>query len=372
MKIAIEARPARWARGTGIGNYTYCLLNILKHIRKDHQFTFLWPDEDLADIPFSRPFTFCPVGKVDQDEERLIPQWLEMEDVDVYHLPQNGLRFPKKSNVPTVVTVHDLIPYIYPEMVRRSYLERFVDEMPEIISRADRIVTVSESARQDIIRLFSVDNYNKIVVIPSAPSSRYRPRPKDKCRNYLNYKYKLNHPYLLYVGGLNPRKNVAELIYAYQGIKRSLPGQHQLVIPGADGRHRQDLEGLVKQLNLKGDVIFPGFVPEKDLPLFYNGADLFVYPSLYEGFGLPPLEAMASEVPVVASNASSVPEVTGDAAVLVHPKDTLSLSKAIFKALTDEELRHNLIENGKKRVKRYRWIDIGRSFLSLYESLISP
>jgi glycosyltransferase involved in cell wall biosynthesis len=370
LKIAIEARPARWARGTGIGNYTYCLLNTLRHIREDHQFTFLWPDEVLTDIPFSHPFTFCPVGKIDQDEERLIPQWLETENVDVYHLPQNGLRLPKKTHVHIVVTVHDLIPYIYPEMVRRSYLERFVDEMPEIVHRADRIVTVSESARQDIIRLFNAENPNKIVVIPSAPSSRYHPRPKDKCRNYLFNRYKLGHPYLLYVGGLNPRKNVAELIYAYRQVKKSLPGQHQLVIPGADGRHRQDLEGLVKQLNLKEDVVFPGFVPDRELPLFYNGADLFVYPSLYEGFGLPPLEAMASEVPVIASNASSIPEVTGEAAVLVHPKDTLALSKAIYKTLTDEELRHNLIEYGKKQVKQFRWINIGRSLISLYGSLM--
>lgn len=369
MKIAIDARTAKWSKGTGIGNYTHYLLKSLGHLGKAHQFTFLWPDETINTIPFPSGFSYRSVGKIDREEERIIPQWLREERVDLYHLPQNGLRFPKDSGVPTIVTVHDLIPYIMPEMVRRTYLERFIDEMPEIVSRSHAIVTVSECARQDIIRLFHA-NADKIHVIPSAPSPIYRQRSKASAQSYLHRKYGIQYPFLLYVGGLNPRKNVAQLIWAFSKVYLELPHHHQLVIPGDDGRHREELQSLVNNLHLNDDVIFPGFVPDSDLPYFYNASDLFVYPSLYEGFGLPPLEAMASGTPVIASNQSSLPEVVGEAALMVHPMDSLGLSQEIYRVLNNAELRASLIASGLERVKKFRWTRIGQEFIRLYERYI--
>lgn len=366
MHIAFEARPIRWAYGTGIGNYTYHLLKALRHLGKNHSFTFLWPDDDITALPFPRSYTHCAVGKIDRDEERLIPQWLQKEKADLYHLPQNGLRFPKEKTVPIIVTVHDLIPYLLPDLVKRSYLLRFIDEMPEIIDRADLIVTVSECARQDTLRLFKTAP-EKVVSVPSAPSPLYRPRPKDKCRNFLKKKYGITSPFILYVGGLNPRKNVAGLIWSYHKIRHYLPRQQQLVILGGAGRHREELEQLTLHLRLTEDIIFPGFLPEQDIPLFYNAADLFVYPSLYEGFGLPPIEAMASGTPVITSTSSSLPEVTGDAALHIPPLDTLGLAEAIHEVLSNSDLQSSLIQKGFERSKRYRWSKIGRSFLDLYK-----
>ncbi|HHZ19926.1 MAG TPA: glycosyltransferase family 4 protein [Firmicutes bacterium] len=365
MRIAFEARPIRWAYGTGIGNYTYHLLKALRHLGKNHTFTFLWPDDDLSGLPFSGKFSHCAVGKIDRDEERLIPQWLQREKADVYHLPQNGLRFPKEKTVPVIVTVHDLIPYLLPDLVRRSYLLRFLDEMPDIIDRADLIVTVSECARQDIIRLFKTTP-DKIVTVPSAPSPLYRPRPKEKCRLFLKRKYGIANPFILYVGGLNPRKNVAGLIWSYHKIRHCLPGHQQLVILGGAGRHREDLEQLAHHLGLAGDVVFPGFAPDQDLPFFYNAADLFVYPSLYEGFGLPPIEAMASGTPVITSDCSSLPEVTGDAALHIPPLDTMGLAEAMYQVLSSQELQSTLVQKGFAQAKRYRWSRIGQQMLSLY------
>lgn len=366
MKIAMDARTAKWSKGTGIGNYTYSLIKAFGHLRAAHQFTFLWPDQSIAEIPFPKTFTHQSIGKVDQEEESLIPKWLYSENVDLYHLPQNGLRFPKEITVPVIVTIHDLIPYIMPEMVRRTYLQRFIDEMPEIVDKAALIVTVSECARQDILHLFHTSP-EKVIVVPSAPSPIYRRRSKTDAQTYLRRKYGIRHPYLLYIGGLNPRKNVAQLIWAYSKVYRDLPEGQQLIIPGEDGRHREDLQNLVSYLHLQDDVIFPGFVPDVDLPFFYNAADLFVYPSLYEGFGLPPLEAMASGIPVIASNQSSIPEVVGDAAILIHPRDTMGLCEAIYKALNDQSLRGMMTVKGLERARKYRWTRIGQEFLRLYE-----
>lgn len=370
MRIAIEARPIRWALGTGIGNYTYFLIKSLNHLGARHRFSFLWPDDDLTGLPFHGYYSHYPVGKIDRDEDRLIPQWLRSEKSEVFHLPQNGIRFPNAKTIPVIITLHDLIPYLLPEMVRRSYLLRFLDEMPEIIERAALIVTVSECARQDVLRLFG-PRPDKVVVVPSAPDPRYRPRPKHECFQYVRKKYNLQYPYILYVGGLNPRKNVAQLIWAYRQVRHELPGLQQLVIPGEPGRHQEDLRKLVDQLHLTEDVVFPGFVDQRDIPYLYNAADLFTYPSLYEGFGLPPLEAMASGVPVITSNVSSLPEVSGDAAVQVDPMDSNALAKAIFEVLTNEELRGSLTERGFKRAKEYRWTKIGLAFLGLYERFSS-
>ena len=197
--------------------------------------------------------------------------------------------------------IHDLIPYFLPEMVRSSFLKRFVNEMPLIVERADRIITVSQASKNDIIKIFNV-NAQKITVIPSAPASIYHKLPPEVIHQKLVSQYGIKKPYILYIGGLNPRKNINELIYAFSKVYRDLPRSHQLLIFGPSGQHSERLQWLVKALGLESEVIFPGFVSSGDLPLFYNGADLFVYPSLYEGFGLPPIEAMACGTPVITSN----------------------------------------------------------------------
>jgi glycosyltransferase involved in cell wall biosynthesis len=172
------------------------------------------------------------------------------------------------------------------------------------------------------------------------------------------------------VGGLNPRKNIAELIYAYSKIYRDLPGGQQLLIFGPNGQHLDRLQLLVKSLSLEEAVRFPGFVPSEDLPLFYNGADLFVYPSLYEGFGLPPIEAMACGTPVITSNVSSLPEVVGDAAVQINPYDTLELADTIFQVLTIERLRESLIKKGLEHCRKYDWTRIAGQILAVYQDTV--
>jgi glycosyltransferase involved in cell wall biosynthesis len=371
LKIAIEARPIKWSYGTGIGNYTYCLLDKLNEIDQVNDYTFLWPDRHPEPfIPMQRPYSFYTLPKDDRREELEIPLWLQQEGADLYHLPQNGFRAPKNTASKIVVTIHDLIPYILPEMVRPSFLKRFITEMPDIIAVSDHIITVSSAAKQDIIRLFSV-NPAKISVVPSAPAAIYRRLPAAMVTRELRQKYRLKRPYILYVGGLNPRKNVVELIYAYSKINRELPAGQLLVIPGAAGRHLQKLQTMVSALDLEEHIVFPGFVISDDLPLLYNGADLFVYPSLYEGFGLPPIEAMACGTPVIAANTSSLPEVAGEAALLVDPRDTLKLAETIWQVLTDPELAAALSAKGLARCQKYTWAANAAQILQIYRQTVN-
>lgn len=371
MKIGIEARPIRWSYGTGIGNYTYDLIAKFAEIDAVNDYTFLWPDDDpLPWIPFPRKYGYYFLPKDDERETLEMPYWLTKEGVDVFHLPQNGFRIPELESCKIIVTIHDLIPYILPEMVRPSFLKRFIHEMPYIVERADRIITVSTTSKTDIVKIFKI-NPAKITVIPSAPSSAYQQLPKEETRQKLRNQYGIKKPYILYVGGLNPRKNITELIYAYSKICRELPGNRQLLIFGPNGQHLDRLRLLAKSLNLEETVLFPGFVPSQDLPLFYNGADLFVYPSLYEGFGLPPIEAMACGTPVITSNVSSLPEVVGDAAVQINPYDTLELADAIFRVLTDEMLRESLIKKGLEHRLKYNWNKIAGEILAVYQDAVN-
>lgn len=371
MKIAIEARPVKWSFGTGIGNYTYSLISKLSEIDSENDYTFLCPDDQPKNyIPFNRNYSFYALPKDDYREEIEIPLWLSQEKADIFHLPQNGFRIPAHCSCKLVVTVHDLIPYFLPEMVRSSFLKRFTSEMPFIVERADRIITVSETSKQDIINIFKVEP-QKIVVIPSAPTKAYHPLPKGETGPWLRTKYGIKKPYILYVGGLNPRKNVAELIYAYHKIRRLLPNGQPLVVLGPEGKHRTKLQLLGEALNITTEeLIFPGFIDTPELPYFYNGADLFVYPSLYEGFGLPPIEAMACGTPVITSNVSSLPEVVGEAALKVNPHDTLALAETMLKILTDDSLRSDLSAKGLRHSFKYNWDQIAAQVLEVYAEVI--
>ncbi len=369
MKIAIEARPIKWSYGTGIGNYTFCLIEKLNELDIVNDYTFLWTDNRPAPhIPFTRNYSHYFLPKDDERETLEMPYWLAEERADIFHLPQNGFRIPNTKTCKIVVTVHDLIPYVLPEMVRSSFLKRFITEMPQIVEQADRLITVSEASKNDILRIFKV-NPAKVVVIPSAPSGYFRRLPKQETKQKLALMYGIKKPYLLYIGGLNPRKNVMELIHAYYKIYRELPAGQKLLIFGPEGRHLDRLQMLVQSLGLEEEVIFPGFIKSEDLPLFYNGADLFVYPSLYEGFGLPPIEAMACGTPVITSNVSSLPEVVGDAALKINPYDTLELAQGIFRVLNDESLREVLIKKGLKHSRKYNWSRIAAEVLKVYQDL---
>ncbi|MGZ4031741.1 MAG: glycosyltransferase family 4 protein [Tumebacillaceae bacterium] len=370
MKIGLDARGAIWYRGTGIGTYTYQLVKNLHMIDKQNQYRFYWPGDEYKNLDPSADDIFNSIERSKDKfwEEVHIPMSVEQEKIDIYHVPQNGIGLPGKKGCLNVVTVHDLIPYIYPETVGKGYLKIFLSEMPRIMEQSDLVITVSEQSKRDIQRIFQLPE-EKIVVTYEAPESVYKPIPKPDAKEFVKNRFGIDSPYVLYIGGFSPRKNVRGLINAFYEIQKDIPEDYKLVLVGKEARDFDDTAMLVEALRLKDKVIFTGFAPVLELPYLYNAADLFIYPSFYEGFGLPPLEAMACGTPTITSNSSSIPEVTGDAALLINPHDMYDLAEKMQTVLNAPDLRDAMRVNGIAQASKFSWEKCARETIAAYEKL---
>ncbi len=263
-----------------------------------------------------------------------------------------------------ILSIHDVVPYIYPETSTK--LDKLIYHywLPLAVRRLDAIVTGSEQSKQDIIRYLPV-NVEDVVVIPYAAGSNYRLMNRTDVKPVLS-RYAIDFPYILYVGSLESRKNLPRLLEAFARVRTQLP-DWKLVIVGARKWKFSSIFETVKRLELNSFVHFTGYVEEEDLPAVYNGADLFVFPSLYEGFGLPVLEAMASGTPVITSNCSSLPEVAGDAAILIDPYDIQAMADAIQRVLSDPTLAATLRVKGLARAKTFSWKRTAEETIAVYE-----
>ncbi|HEX3032582.1 MAG TPA: glycosyltransferase family 1 protein [Bacillota bacterium] len=372
MKVGIDARAAIWYRGTGIGTYTYQLMRSLAGLRPpEFDFRFFWPGDEYKDLDINDEKVFNSIEKSKDKfwEEVHIPARLSNEKIDLYHVPQNGIGLPQPKACKTVVTIHDLIPYVYPETVGRGYLKVFLAQMPDIVAQADKIITVSHWSKKDIHRILEVPE-EKIAVTYEAPEPIYRPIPKAEARDLAKTKYGLSKPYILYIGGFSPRKNVKGLISAFKQILPDLQEDIQLALVGRQAREFNELQVLIEALNLVDKVVWTGFAPVEDLPHLYSGARAFVYPSVYEGFGLPPLEAMACGTPTICSNTSSLPEVTGNACLTCSPYDVSELAEALYQVLTKPELRLELREKGLIRAAEFTWQSTAEETLKVYREFL--
>ncbi|MGL4774431.1 MAG: glycosyltransferase family 4 protein [Clostridium sp.] len=373
MKIAIDARGANLYSGTGIGTYTKNLLKELVLIDDKNNYKLIWTGKKHNDL-ISNNFNYLLSSGRHGGffEKYYIPEFLIKENYNLYHIPQNGLGFPFDYNLNTVVTIHDLIPYIMPETVGKGYLERFLRDMPNIISNSKGILTVSEYSKSDILRFFPNYDENKIFVTPLATNDNYTPLPKNNCREILKSKYNIQKPFILYVGGFSSRKNVMGLLDAFEMVHKNLKTPHTLLLLGSLRDEGEKIKSEVINRSLEDYVLFPGFIDDNDLPLFYNACELFVYPSMYEGFGLPPLEAMSCKTAVITSNLTSIPEVTGkDGAILINPSNTNELASKIFDVLENPLLKMSLQEEGYKRSLQFSWRQTAKNTLDAYEKIFS-
>jgi len=272
-----------------------------------------------------------------------------------------------------VLTIHDLIPLLFPQGVRPRYRYYFRFAIGRLVQTADAIIVDAESTKRAILERFRVSEKKINVIYLGVDGSRFRPIDDEDAIKRVRERYGIgSEPYILFVGNIEPRKNLSVLIRAYAEIVNSsrLDTDIRLVIAGSKGPLAQEVLSLPSQLGLTDRVIFPGIISDEDLPAFYCGAALFVFPSLYEGFGLPVLEAMACGTPVISSNTSSLPEVAGDAAVLVHP--TISdLREAMLKLVTQKTLRDELRRKGFDRVKRFSWDETARRTWQVYKRVRS-
>ena len=266
-----------------------------------------------------------------------------------------------------ITTIHDAIPYVYPETSTKLDWLIFRLWLPLTVRRLDAIITVSMKSKEDIVRFLPIDE-EKVTVIPLAAGDAYHPLPEEQVAAALE-KYKIHKPYILYVGSLESRKNLPRLLEAYAQL-RHWSEQWVLVIVGARRWKFAPIFETVQRFGLEPYVLFTGFVEEEDLPALYNGADLFVFPSLYEGFGLPVLEAMACGAPVVTSSTSSLPEVAGDAALLVDPYDIEEIAAAMRRVLEDEALGAELRAKGLARAKEFSWERTAGETIAIYEKVL--
>ena len=295
--------------------------------------------------------------------------WLaRQKKLDLVHDP-TGVFPLLLTGARRVVTIHDVFPYISPNT--STLAERLIYRgwLPVALRRAEAVITVSQHSKADIQRYLHL-KADKVTVIPEAASDCYRPLPESQVEPVLQ-RHGIQRPYILYVGSIEPRKNLLRLLQAYARLREAAP-QWRLVIVGARNVWLSNPIILaIDKMDLKPWVQFTGYIPESDLPALYNGADLFAFPSLYEGFGLPVLEAMRCGAPVVTSNLSSLPEVAGDAAILVDPYDVEAIASAMRLALTQPGLAQELQRRGLEWSKGFTWERTARQTLAVYQKVLS-
>lgn len=370
-RIGLDARGAFWYRGTGIGAYSYQLAVNLSRRAPDGRIACLLPGSEYAGFDFTDSAERSRAATADDYFGKVfLPRWLKEMHISLYHVPQNGIGLPCDAPCRKLATVHDLIPYVYPETVGKNYLKDFLRQMPEIMANADGIIAVSEHTKSDILRFFDYPE-ERIAVIYEAAEPVYAPTQRSACRGALQRLYGIEGDFLLYVGGFGARKNLAGLLTAFARALPRLKQAHRLVCPGRNSRDKAYLKELCKALGIENEVIFPGFVPLNLLPHFYGAATALVYPSYYEGFGLPVLEAMACGCPVLAADNSSIPEIGGGAAAYFNAYDADSISGAIVRVVNDEELLNEMAYAGLRRSAEFCWRQNAEATLSFYDKILA-
>lgn len=353
MRIAIDVRKLR---DFGIGTYIRNLLKYLPRLDQDTEYILLCRAED-RDVLRQLGPNFRPVVHTSRPysvrEQLSVPARLLQESADLFHAPHYVL--PPLVPCKSIVTIHDCIHLMFPQYLPNRFAYTYARVSLRVAARkAECILTVSETSKTDILRYCNVPA-DRVVVIYNAIDERFAVQPPRELVDRTRERYQLDSPFALYVGNIKPHKNLERLIDAFHLVRREGFERLRLLIIGDQILKYPRLRRAVDRYKLHKHVRFLGFVPDETLAALYRLATVFVFPSLYEGFGLPPLEAMASGTPVVTSNCSSLPEVCGDAAVLVDPYDAESIAEGIRRVLSDPDFRAGLIERGLGRVRDFSW-----------------
>lgn len=373
MKVGIDGRAAKWYRGTGIGTYTYQLINCLNKVDNLNDYLLFMDESSKSDICFKSNYTIKNITKNNVNsfwDEVNIPNILKNNEMELYHVPQNGVGLPLDKKCKFMITLHDVIPYRMPETTSANYLKIFTEQLPKIVEICDGIITVSNYSKQDIIKSFNFPE-NKIYVTHLAAEDIYRPIDKNLSKALIDKNYSIKDDYILYIGGFSPRKNIIGLMESFGELCTRYKKELKLVIAGTKGKSYEIYQNKAISLNLQHKILFPGFIPIEHLPYLYSACELFVYPSFYEGFGLPPIEAMSCGVPVIASNLTSVPEIVSDAAILINPHDTDALCNSMYNILTNDELKKFLILKGLKRSSELSWEKTVLNTINSYKSILN-
>jgi len=355
MKVGIDIREVRAGRMTGIGRYT---LNFLRHVAGNgagHTF-YLYSDHDASAIIDGDMFVHRALSAACRVcfDSFTLGRAAQADGVDVFYSP--FVKAPLNSGAPVVNTVHDLTSLRLTEyrgLKRMLYHAMFSWRGRRVCKRAAFVTTVSEHSKQDIVELWGVPA-DKVRVVHNVVSEHLGPGVAMATVDEARRTYNIDGPYVLYVGNFGPHKNVGRLIGAFAKLPEALRAESSLVLAGSRDAFQDALRERAQSAGIADRVNFAGFVPDEDLHALYAGASLFAMPSLYEGFGLPPLEAMACGAPVAVANASSLPEVVGDAGVLFEPRDVDSICAALESVLSNEAFAAELRDKSLARAEMFR------------------
>jgi len=364
VRIGIDARKLH---DFGIGTY---IRNLLRHLaRMDDRTEYVVmcrPEDREALSTLGENFRTVPetAGNYSVAEQLKIPLALQREGVTLFHAPHYVL--PPLIRCRSVVTIHDCIHLMFPQYLPNRLAFAYArTSIGMAAKRATRVLTVSESSKRDILRFVDTQP-DKIDVIYNAYDERFAIDPAEEDVVRVRERFQLQDEFVLYAGNVKPHKNLERLIDAFQIVRKRGLDHLKLVMIGDEISKYTALRRAVHRHQLHKYVRFLGYLPEETLAVMYRLAGVFVFPSLYEGFGLPPLEAMASGTPVVTSNVSSLPEVAGDAAVLVDPYDPAAIADGIYRVLSDERLRKDLSRRGLARAGMFSWEQSVRRVRKIY------
>lgn len=373
MRVGIDGIPLATPK-TGIGHYTSELVRALSGLYPDDDFEIIAPVV-LSPAALRPDLRALPANlKIVLPKTRLrrywfgiaLPMYISRSGIELFH--GTNYEVPMCGRRPSVVTVHDLSLFLFPETHEERLVARAKRRYPRMMRRARAIITPTNAVRNELCQEFSISQ-EKIQVIPEAPRRLFQPVDHG-IADGITRRMGIEGKFVLFVGTVEPRKNLVTLIRAFSHVLESTELKPQLVIAGRKGWLSEDLSSLIQQLDLADRITFTGYVSEENLRILYSSCEVCVYPSLYEGFGLPPLEAMACGAPVITSRIRAIEETVGEAAVLVDPNDSHALAGAIAEILTDPNMREKLSAAGLKRAAQFTWEETARQTMEVYRKVI--
>ena len=349
MKICIDIRPTI-KKTTGIGKYTLHLINALAEVDSKNNY-YLYSRKKILD--FKKRLPGLPGAnfshRVDYFKRGVDAT---LSDIDVLHTSSYDLDRPKKAKY--IVTVHDVIIKAYPHGHSEKTIKEIDEKLKRVLGEADALVADSHSTKKDLMKFYGVSESRISVIYPGVNVAGDKRRAMS------------DENYILFVGTLEPRKNIDGLIKAFNWLKKEQGVNHKLYIVGMKGWMFEDIFKEYEKSEYKKDIIFKGYVSERELSALYQNASLFVYPSFYEGFGFPIVEAFSYGVPVVTSKISSCGEIAGDGALLIDPSNSKEIGEAMAKLIADKNLREQLARRGLERAKQFTWRNTANEFVKLF------
>ena len=378
MKIAIESSTLIAAKRTGVEHFTHRLLASLFELDTSSKYQLVY----MSFVGRQQPSIFPNISNLSHKRiswlpgkaynlllrARLAPpiDLIANTKPDIFLFP-NFIKWPTIHSRKTIVTVHDMSFIESPDTIvprHRWFLKTFV---PKSIAKSDHVITISDSSKSQIIKHYGTDPNKICVITPAIDHSFFKPASTSSV-DKIKKKYHIRDKYLLYFGTIEPRKNIAGIIKAYQALPANIRNSHQLVLGGGSGWLDKEINDLAGQLE-PGELVKTGYLPDSDTPALYTGATVFLYPSLYEGWGMQILEAMACGTPVITADNSSLPEAGGNAAVYIKAQDTGALTREIINIVTNPSVAREMQQAGLEHADRFTWQNSARKLKELLESV---